>query len=91
MPERIQLRRTKGWRMPEGAVKVDRSTGWGNPYRAVSMGSGWWATLDLDGRLFAQHTSKADGYAWTSPTTGECSGCTYERMFDLPCPVHHKE
>ena len=63
MPERIQLRRTKGWRMPEGAVKVDRSTGWGNPYRAVSMGSGWWATLDLDGRLFAQHTSKADAVA----------------------------
>jgi hypothetical protein len=30
MPERIQLRRTKGWRMPEGAVKVDRSTKWGN-------------------------------------------------------------
>ncbi len=30
MPERILLRRTKGWRMPEGAVKVDRSTKWGN-------------------------------------------------------------
>jgi hypothetical protein len=33
MPERIQLRRTKGWRMPAGAVKVDRSTRWGNPFR----------------------------------------------------------
>lgn len=32
MPERIQLRRTKGWRKPLGAVKVDRSTRWGNPY-----------------------------------------------------------
>ena len=31
MPTRIQLRRTKGWRMPAGAVKVDRSTRWGNP------------------------------------------------------------
>lgn len=31
-PKRIQLRRTKGWRLPEGAVKVDRSTRWGNPY-----------------------------------------------------------
>jgi Domain of unknown function (DUF4326) len=30
MPERIQLRRAKGWRMPEGAIKVDRSTRWGN-------------------------------------------------------------
>lgn len=32
MPERIQLRRTKGWRMPN-AVKVDRSSGFGNPFR----------------------------------------------------------
>jgi hypothetical protein len=32
VPERIQLRRTKGWRMPEGAIKVDRSTSFGNPF-----------------------------------------------------------
>lgn len=32
MPKRIQLKRTKGWRMPEGAVKVDRTTKWGNPW-----------------------------------------------------------
>jgi hypothetical protein len=31
-PQRIQLRRTAGWRMPAGAVKVDRSTRWGNPF-----------------------------------------------------------
>lgn len=30
VPERIQLRRTKGWRMPPNAVKVDRTTRWGN-------------------------------------------------------------
>lgn len=32
MPKRIQRKRTKGWRMPEGAVCVDRSTKWGNPF-----------------------------------------------------------
>ena len=32
-PRRIQLKRTKGWRMPENTVKVDRSTKWGNPFR----------------------------------------------------------
>ncbi|WP_347311406.1 DUF4326 domain-containing protein [Defluviimonas sp. SAOS-178_SWC] len=32
MAERVQLRRTKGWRMPENTVKVDRSTQWGNPF-----------------------------------------------------------
>lgn len=32
MPQRIQLRRTKGWRKPEGAVVVARPTKWGNPF-----------------------------------------------------------
>lgn len=32
MPTRIQRKRTKGWQMPEGAVAVDRSTKWGNPF-----------------------------------------------------------
>jgi len=32
MPERVQLKRTKGWRMPPNTVKVDRSTKWGNQF-----------------------------------------------------------
>lgn len=32
MPERIQLSRKKGWRMPPNTVKVDRTTKWGNPF-----------------------------------------------------------
>jgi hypothetical protein len=31
-PQRIQLRRSKGWRMPANTVKVDRTTPWGNPF-----------------------------------------------------------
>lgn len=31
-PQRIQRERTKGWRMPEGAVYVGRPSGWGNPF-----------------------------------------------------------
>lgn len=34
-PQRIQLRRTKGWRKPPGAVVVARPSKWGNPYRIV--------------------------------------------------------
>jgi len=33
MPQRIQLRRTKGWRKPEGAIVVARPSRWGNPFR----------------------------------------------------------
>lgn len=32
MPQRIQLRRTKGWRKPAGAVVVARPSLWGNPF-----------------------------------------------------------
>ena len=35
MPERIQLSRAKGWRMPENTVKVDRSTRFGNPFKVT--------------------------------------------------------
>lgn len=31
-PKRIQRKRTKGWRMPKGAIYVGRPTQWGNPF-----------------------------------------------------------
>jgi hypothetical protein len=37
-PKRIQRKRTKGWRMPEGAVYVGRPTKWGNPFVAYRDG-----------------------------------------------------
>ena len=33
LPQRIQRKREKGWRMPKGAVYVGRPSKWGNPYR----------------------------------------------------------
>ena len=32
-PTRIQLHRTRGWRLPAGAVSVARPTRWGNPFK----------------------------------------------------------
>lgn len=32
-PQRIQLSRKKGWRMPENTVKVTRPGKWGNPFK----------------------------------------------------------
>jgi len=37
-PHRVQLRRTKGWRIPANTVKVDRTTPWGNPYQGTGDG-----------------------------------------------------
>jgi hypothetical protein len=39
MPHRIQLKRTRGWKMPPGALKVDRTTRWGNPFTIAEYGS----------------------------------------------------
>ncbi len=36
--ERIQRKRTKGWRMPEGTVSVCRPGKWGNPFTIGSQG-----------------------------------------------------
>lgn len=33
LPKRIQRQRTKGWRMPAGAVYVGRPSIWANPFR----------------------------------------------------------
>lgn len=38
MPTRVQLRRTKGWRKPEGAVVVSRPGKWGNPFSVEEFG-----------------------------------------------------
>ena len=33
MSARVQLRRVKGWRLPDNTVVVARPTRWGNPFR----------------------------------------------------------
>lgn len=38
-PKRIQLRRTKGWRKPDGAIVVARPSILGNPFRVVKTSS----------------------------------------------------
>lgn len=38
MAKRIQRKRTKGWKMPEGAVYVGRPTRWGNPFLIKKYG-----------------------------------------------------
>jgi hypothetical protein len=54
MPERIQRKRTKGWRMPEGAVYVGRPTIFGNPFKIcygdTAMSVLTWYRMWLDGK-----------------------------------------
>ena len=38
MPVRIQRKRSKGWKKPEGAVNVTRPGKWGNPFSVAEYG-----------------------------------------------------
>lgn len=38
-PQRIQRKRVKGWRKPEGAICVTRPGRWGNPFKVVPAGT----------------------------------------------------
>lgn len=49
-PKRIQRKRIKGWKKPEGAMIVDRTSRWGNPFK---IGSG--VTREQSVRLFEQY------------------------------------
>lgn len=48
-PKRIQRRRTKGWKMPEGAIYVGRPTRWGSPYRIDRLSAHEYVGLNPDG------------------------------------------
>jgi len=38
-PQRVQLSRSAGWKMPANTLKVDRTTRWGNPFTIADCGS----------------------------------------------------
>ncbi|WP_292990543.1 DUF4326 domain-containing protein [Mycobacterium sp.] len=55
-PQRIQLRRTEGWRKPADAINVARPTKWGNPCRIV-------------GRYFVRDENGYEHYAESAAET----------------------
>jgi hypothetical protein len=60
-PQRIQLRRTKGWRKPEGAIVVARPSKWGNPFKVRrEMRTAIYA-VEVDAGLIQQR------YVWDDP------------------------
>ena len=54
-PQRIQQRRTKGWRKPEGAVAVGRGTRWGNPFRVGQVCKVWHLGGEGGDELYRDH------------------------------------
>lgn len=54
-PVRVQLRRTKGWRLPENTVVVARPGRWGNPFKVTAKRPADEAVDDF--RLFLRYSS----------------------------------
>lgn len=50
-PRRIQRRRVKGWRAPQGAKYVGRGTRWGNPSQIAAVDNGWTVNHDNGGSV----------------------------------------
>ena len=80
VPMRIQRRRLKGWRMPEGAIAVTRPGPWGNPFNFKPSEYCWLALSygsrgDLRGRQEASVKAYRD---WLDAPDGYVSA-EYER------------
>src|SRR3954447_2110270 len=70
MPERVQLRRTKGWRMPRNTVKVDRTTMWGNHIAAACCIKDRVAAVEL----FRRWVDEGASWAWKGRAATDLRG-----------------
>ena len=73
-PKRIQRKRTKGWRMPEGAVYVGRPTVYGNPFTVMNGHRQGWLIYD------DRPESKSGGYVAAFDTKREAMGYAVKRF-----------
>ena len=90
MPQRIQRKRTKGWRKPEGTVYVGRGSRWGNPCTQIRTpaldGSEW----EQEGRLGKTsgmqhafvHPDKTVTYHLVQDATREQAVAMYRQWLD---------
>lgn len=59
-PARIQRRRTKGWRAPEGAIYVGRPTLYGNPFQVARVGKLWIVFVDAAPGVTGRNVAELD-------------------------------
>ena len=85
MAKRIQLKRSKGWKMPANAVKVDRTTRWGNPFTVADCGSVAIAVAS-HGRWMRGEIAAPGGA--DPPTAEAIRGALGGRDLACWCPAH---
>ena len=85
MPVRIQRRRTKGWRMPPGAVYVGRPSRWGNPWPTERVGPQLalaydWSGISAKSPLWFMWAQR--GLLTMTPVAAEVSVALYRRALE---------
>ena len=92
-PQRIQRKRTKGWRMPDGAAYVGRPTKWGNPFVVgdrVTMKPWCWSVEIVSDRehavgLFREY---AEVTVWIQALIGDLRGKDLACWCAVGSPCH---
>ena len=79
-PHRVQLSRSKGWRMPENTVKVDRTTRYGNDFVMAHEGTRGQAIAAFERQVAAQVGACPE---WYAPLRGKNLACWCR--LDQPC------
>lgn len=95
-PQRIQLSRAKGWRMPSDTLKIDRTTRWGNPWKVGEPGPLGRTAVDAEGSvgffremLRDPELREAAGYPDDlSPLRGKNLACWCRLSHDPYTPCH---
>jgi hypothetical protein len=57
---RVQRKRTKGYKLPENTKCVNRGTKWGNPFK-VLFEAGYWVVRDKDGNYYGRLYTEKEG------------------------------
>lgn len=92
MPDRIQLSRRKGWRMPENTVKVDRSTKWGNPFVIGKPGGAFTALVKDRRHAWQLYASFAPDHPKLAPAArAELRGKNLACWCPLPSEPYAKD
>lgn len=83
MPKRIQKQRTKGWKMPAGAVYVGRPTKWGNWFRVGPDGSRMECVAKYRSRVLSNVSSEPNRRSIENELRGKDLVCWCR--LDQPC------
>jgi hypothetical protein len=81
MPHRFQIKRTKGWKMPQNGIIVSRPSKWGNPFKIEGEATRERSVELFDNYLKGMPSQKREELL--APLRGKDLGCWCS--LDVPC------